>query len=262
MLDTLWVLCYSSHLSGLQQENSLRFKVHDHMDDTATKEREEFLSIAEAYIDKSLYKEASHVAESWLKRYPIDADANIIRCHALLKMGDLEKVSELLDDLEANVLELSRVYHRVGDLCLNAGLTKEAIKFYRKFIFLNPATASAKEVYEKINALVAYIDGSAAQGDADAYSNTDHVAPDFCTTTLAELYIRQGHLDMALNVLGEILKREPENRMVADRLNDVMAMQRDGIREKTSLHMEQNEIVIRELTRWLENIDRLRSHAL
>jgi tetratricopeptide (TPR) repeat protein len=173
-------------------------------------------------------------------------------------MGRLEEVSEVLHDLETKVLELSRIYHHVGDLCLNAGLTKEAIKFYRKFIFLNPTVASAKGVYEKVNDLAAHIDESAAPGDADTHSHTDHVAPDFCTTTLAELYIRQDHLDMALNVLREILKREPENKMVADRLNDVMAMQHDGIREKTSFN---NEVVIRELARWLENIDRLRSHA-
>ncbi len=225
------------------------------------KEREEFLSIAEAYINKNLYEEASHIAESWLKRYPIDADANIIRCHALLRMGNLEKVGELLNDLEAKVLELSRIYHRVGDLCLDAGLTKEAMKFYRKFISLNPAVSSAKEVYKKVNALAATMDDASAESDADAYNNADRVAPDFYTTTLAELYIRQGHLDMALDVLGEILKREPENRMAADRLNDVMAMKHDGIREKTSLLMEQNEVVIRELTKWLENIYRSRSHA-
>lgn len=243
------------------QENSLRFKIHEHMDDTATKEREEFLSIAEAYVDKNLYKEAAHLAESWLKRYPIDADANIIRCHALLKMGNLEKVSEVLDDLEAKVLELSRIYHHVGDLCLNAGLTKEAINFYRKFIFLNPTVASAKGIYDKVNNLAAHIDDYSVGMDADAYNHTDGVASDFCTSTLAELYIRQGHLDMATNVLGEILQREPENRLVADRLNDVMAMQQHGIIEKTSLHTEQDEAVIRELTRWLENVGRLRSHA-
>ncbi len=231
------------------------------MDDITNKEREEFLSIAEAYINKNLYEEASHIAESWLKRYPIDADASIIRCHALLRMGNLEKVGELLDDLEAKVLELSRIYHRVGDLCLDAGLTKEAMKFYRKFISLNPAVLSAKEVYKKVNALAATMDDASAEIDADAYNNADRVAPDFYTTTLAELYIRQGHLDMALDVLGEILKREPENRMAADRLNDVMAMKHDGIREKTSLLMEQNEVVIRELTKWLENIYRSRSHA-
>jgi tetratricopeptide (TPR) repeat protein len=231
------------------------------MEDIANKEREEFLSIAEAYIDMNLYKEAAHVAKSWLKRYPIDADANIIHCHALLKMGHIEKVSEVLDDLETKVLELSRIYHRVGDLCLDAGLTKEAMKFYRKFISLNPAVSSAKEVYKKVNALAATMDDASAEIDADAYNNADRVAPDFYTTTLAELYIRQGHLDMALDVLGEILKREPENRMAADRLNDVMAMKHDGIREKTSLLMEQNEVVIRELTKWLENIYRSRSHA-
>ncbi|MGZ6248448.1 MAG: hypothetical protein ACXWMC_02375, partial [Syntrophales bacterium] len=71
----------------------------------------------------------------------------------------------------------------------------------------------------------------------------------------------QGHLDMAINVLGEILQREPGNRLVADRLNDVTAMQQHGIIEKTSLHTEQDEAVIRELTRWLENVGRLRSHA-
>ena len=114
---------------------------------------------------------------------------------------------------------------------------------------------------EKVSALAATMDDASAEIDADAYNNAARVAPDFYTTTLAELYIRQGHLDMALDVLGEILKREPENRMAADRLNDVMAMKHDGIREKTSLLMEQNEVVIRELTKWLENIYRSRSHA-
>ena len=68
------------------------------MDNSAIKERETFLSIAEAYIDRSLYEEALHIAESWLRRFPIDADAHIIRCHALLRMGNLEKVNEILDD--------------------------------------------------------------------------------------------------------------------------------------------------------------------
>ena len=248
------------HLFVLLQENSLRFKTHDYMDDTAIKEREELLSIAQAYLDKNLYKEAAHVAESWLKHYPIDADANIIHCHALLKMGHLEKVTEVLDDVETKVLELSRIYHQVGDLCLDAGLTKEAVKFYRKFICLNPNAASAKGVYEKVKDLTAKIDGLAA-GDADTHRHSDHIAPDFCTTTLADLYIKQGHFDMARHVLREILKREPENRIVADRLNDVLAMQHDGIRQKAPFNVEKNDAVIRKLTRWLEKIDGLRSHA-
>ncbi|HUH64975.1 MAG TPA: tetratricopeptide repeat protein [Syntrophales bacterium] len=244
------------------EENSLRFKIHDYMDDTSLKEREEFLSIAEAYIDKSLYKEASNITETWLRSHPFDADANIIRCHALLKMGNIDKVSAVLDDLETTVIELSRIYHRVGDLCLNAGLKKEAIKFYRKFVSLNPAEAKAKEVSEKINNLTSgmedSLEGSLVGGDMTA--EVERVGSDFCTATLAELYLKQGHLDLALDVLGEILKKEPENRKVADRLREVAAT-RDGGSGKHPAITAQDAVVVEELTRWLENIGRLKSHA-
>ena len=104
------------------------------MESNAVKERESFLSRAEAYIDRNLYKEALLLAESWLGRFPTDADAHIIRCHALLRMGNLEKVHEILNDVEKMVLQLSRIYNCVGDLCLKGGLTREAIKFYQKFV--------------------------------------------------------------------------------------------------------------------------------
>ena len=239
------------------------------MDGSALREREELLSIAEAYIEQNLYKEALHIAESWLARYPIDADANVVRCHALLKMGDLDKVNEILKDVENTVLQLSRIYNRVGDLCMDAGLTQEAIKFYRKFISLNPESPLAKDISEKINTLVSVTDGtshrssrrSSHRSEEDNYSNIDYVASDFYTTTLSELYITQGHLDMAYDVLREILKREPENQLVANRLNDVRAMINDEVQKKKSAQLPQNEEVIQELTRWLKNIDRLRSYA-
>lgn len=225
------------------------------------KEREEFLSTAEALIEKNQYEEALSAAESWIKRYPIDADANIIRCHALLKTGNLEKVNEILEDVENTVLQLARIYNRVGDLCLTGGLTQEAMKFYQKCISLNPASPTAQEISEKINTL-STSDTTATQNNDDTYNNIDDVASDFYTITLAELYITQGHLDMAYDVLGAILKREPENELVANRLNDVEAMQRDRVTKEPSLYVQQNEEVVKELTKWLKNIGRLKSYAL
>jgi len=245
---------------GLLWEKSSRFKIHEHMDNSATKEREEFLSIAEAYIDQHLYKEALHIAESWLRRFPIDADAHIIRCHALLRMGNLEKVNEILDDVENTVLQLSRIYNCVGDLCLKGGLTREAIKFYQKFVSLNPDSPIVKDVSEKINALISIVDVS-TRINQNIYNSIDHVASDFYTTTLSELYMTQGHINMAADVLSEILRREPENELIADRLKDIKAMQNDIMKEDTSLRTAHNEGMIQELTRWLKNIDRLRSYA-
>lgn len=254
--------CYVTALSGLGLlwEKSSRFKIHEHMDNSAIRERETFLSRAEAYIDRNLYKEALHIAESWLRRFPIDADAHIIRCHALLRMGNLEKVNEILDDVEDMVLQLSRIYNRVGDLCLQGGLTREAIKFYQKFVSLNPDSPITKDVSEKISALISIVDASTRINE-NAYINTDDVASDFYTTTLEELYMTRGHIDMAADVLSEILRREPENELVAARLRDIRAMQDDRTKEETSIRISQNEKVIQELTRWLKNIDRLKSYA-
>jgi tetratricopeptide (TPR) repeat protein len=231
------------------------------MDKGALREREELLSIAEAYMEQNLYKQALHIAESWLTRYPIDADANIVRCHALLKMGELEKVNEILKDVENTVLQLSRIYNRVGDLCMDGGLTQEAIKYYRKFITLNPESPIAKDVSEKINTLVSAADGIYNRSHGANYSNIDYIASDFYTVTLSELYITQGHLDMAYDVLREILKRDPGNQLVANRLKDVRAMINEDKKEDEYSHLRKNEAVVQELTRWLNNIDRLKSYA-
>jgi hypothetical protein len=71
----------------------------------------------------------------------------------------------------------------------------------------------------------------------------------------------KGHIDMAADVLSEILRREPENELVAARLRDIRAMQNDRMRQEKYLRLSQNEEVVQELTRWLKNIDRLKNYA-
>jgi len=233
----------------------------DHINNRNSKEREEFLSLAGSYIDQSLYKEALDMTESWLKNNPIDADAHIICCHALLKLGNLERVHEILDNLENMVIQLSRIYKRVGDLCLSGGLMREAIKFYRKFISLNPGSPLARDLSEKINSLISETDEPSTGSDEVVHNTVEHVAADFYTTTLAELYITQGHADMAADVLSEILKKDPQNKLVANRLQDVRALLNGGIRKEQSLPVSHDEGVIQELTRWLKNINRLKHYA-
>jgi uncharacterized protein with von Willebrand factor type A (vWA) domain len=66
---------------------------------------------------------------------------------------------------------------------------------------------------------------------------------------------------MAYDVLSEILKKDPENQEVANRLQDVKAMINEGKKKEKSSHLQTNEDVIQELTRWLKNIDRLKNYA-
>jgi tetratricopeptide (TPR) repeat protein len=233
----------------------------NHINSNRTTEREEFLSLTRAYINQNHHKEALVLAESWLKNYPIDADAHIILCHALLKMGNIERVHEILDNLENMVLQLSRIYNRVGDLCLSGGLVQEAIKFYRKFVSLNPDSPIAKDLSDKIDSLISGTHGTSI-GSVDVIQSTiENVPSDFYTTTLAELYMKQGHADMAVEVLSGILNKDPQNVLVANRLNEVRALLNSGIQDEQLLSASYNEGVIQELTRWLKNINRLKQYA-
>jgi tetratricopeptide (TPR) repeat protein len=176
-------------------------------------------------------------------------------------MGELDKIHEILKDVENTVLQLSRIYNRVGDLCMEGGLTQEAIKYYRKFVTLNPESPTAKDISEKINTLVYTADSLPNRVKEDHFINIDYVASDFYTLTLSDLYISQGHLDMAHDVLREIHKKDPGNQEVANRLHDVRTMINEGRKKEKSSQSQTNEDVIQELTRWLKNIDRLKSYA-
>jgi len=222
------------------------------MHDNDLKEKAAFLSTAQAYLDQSLYKEALDYAESWLKRYPMDTDANIVYCHALMKTGKLDRVEEVLEGVENTILQLSRIYAFMGDICLEGGLTREAIRFYRKFISINPETTDAEKLSHKLRTLASTPDEPVDGMEAEQDDHISQVAPDFYTVTLAELYIRQGYLQMAADVLNEILKNEPENHAAVEKLGGVNMLLRDK---------KHKEEVVQELTRWLKNIDRMRHYA-
>jgi Tfp pilus assembly protein PilF len=78
---------------------------------------------------------------------------------------------------------------------------------------------------------------------------------DFHTVTLAELYLRQGHLRLAERVLEKILRQEPRNEKATELLREV----RDRLQPEGSV--QRQAAVKAELSRWLDNIARMRGHA-
>jgi tetratricopeptide (TPR) repeat protein len=227
-------------------------KIQGDMNDKDKNEKTAFLSMARTYLEQGLYKEALDLSESWLKQYPMDADTNIIYCHALVKMGKLDKLEEVLGSVENAILQLSRVYSLIGDLCLEGGLTREAIRCYQKFISINPGSSDAEKVSSKLRMLTSTPDDPSDETEGEHHDQISDVAPDFHTLTLAELYIRQGHLQMAADVLNEILKNDTGDSAAARRFNEVKHLMKDK---------ECKEKVVQELSQWLKNIDRMGCHV-
>jgi hypothetical protein len=153
----------------------------------------------------------------------------------------------MLSEMEDVLASLSRIYADMGDICMKEGMKDSAETFYRKLMFLNPGVPLSRDVTERLNG-IEELHATDAEGDAEIPAN-------FQTVTLAELYIRQGHLRPAEELLDKIIGHDPQNQKAAGLLREV----RERLLKGASA--QQDAAVVAELSRWLGNIGRLRAHA-
>lgn len=210
-------------------------------------ERKSFLTQAEAYIDRNELPAVLNLAEARLERTPGDLDARIAICRVWLLQGRLDEARDMLNEIEDILASLSQIYACMGDICMKKGMKDSAETFYRKFMFLNPGVPLSKDVTERLSG-IGEMHATDAEGNAE-------IPSDFQTVTLAELYIRQGHLRPAEEVLEKIIGQDPQNEKAAGLLQEV----RERVLKGASA--QQYAGVIAELSRWLDNIGRLRAHV-
>ncbi len=223
------------------------------MGDLALGSRQSFLEGAETLLKKGDDRAALALAGARLERLPGDPDARIVICRVLILQGRPDEARAMLHEMEDLLAGLSRIYSDLGDLFLEKGMPEAARTYYRKFISLNPDTPAALEIAERIRDIPEQ--RGAADGTGAETEETTRVPDDFQTVTLADLYIRQGHLRLAKEVLEAVLKKDPQQEGAAKRFREVRAMLGgQGADAKEAP-------VVSELARWLDNIGRLRGHA-
>ena len=223
---------------------------------TFEKDHSNFLCEAEKLLEQNKLVEAFNLAGERLRFLPTDADAHVIAGNALIGMGQVNEARDILREVEEIISGLSLIYDRMGDIYREKGFHQDAAICYEKFIALNPNAEKAREVIEKM-ALLEQEDRPVAE--VDMPGDNGILKPDFFTVTLAELYIKQGHLQVAAGILKEIIKREPQNLQAVAKLDTV----KTAIALKSSArgNVIRSNHLAETLTRWLENIDRLKKHA-
>lgn len=221
------------------------------MDEMNLQERKSFLTQAEAYIDRNELPAVLDLAEARLKRTPGDLDARIAICRVWLLQGRLDEARDMLNEMEDILASLSQIYACMGDICIKKGMKDSAETFYRKFMFLNPGVPLSRDVTERLNG-IEELHATDAEGGTEG---DVEIPTDFQTVTLAELYIRQGHIRQAEELLEKIIGHDPQNEKAAALLQEV----RERLLKGASA--QQYVGVSAELSRWLDNIGRLRAHA-
>ena len=215
-----------------------------------------FVKQLELYLQQQMLPEALSMAEERLSRLPLDADALVFMHLALIEMGKLEETGNVLGALEKETARLSLIYLRIADNYRKKGLNSDAVDCYQKCLVLNPHSEYSAEIAEKVAFLRKEKTLTAEIEEAEG---PDMPKPEFYTVTLAELYIKQGHLKMAETVLTEMMKRNPLNAQAGEKLAAVKA----AIARKSRPDEDHTaaDDVIKTLSYWLANIGRLKKHA-
>jgi tetratricopeptide (TPR) repeat protein len=224
--------------------------------DTFEKSRLIFIGRIENLLQNKTFPEALQLAQERLTGYPYDVDALFFIHRILLEMDRIEEARNALLELEKYISGLTSAYLRSADAYREKGLNADAILYYQKYLCLNPQAPDAGEVAEKIALLEKEENPAAA---LDETGDADLPSPEYYTITLADLYIRQGHLKVAASILEEIIARDPANVQARAKLDTVKAAIVHKLPDGKSIPTAND--LVETLSRWLENIDRLKKHA-
>ncbi|MDD5167442.1 MAG: tetratricopeptide repeat protein [Syntrophales bacterium] len=223
------------------------------MDTSGFNDREVFIVRTDILLAQGSYEEARALSRERLTKFSDDPDAMMVLCRASLEMDNLDEARAALDTLERLHLQLVRIYKDMGDAYLRRDMDREALDCFRKGMILLPEAGDVGQISRTMaEALSAFDKSDREEADHDGLA---HVMPDFYTLTMADLYLKQGHVEMALEVLEAIGSREPENELVRERLEQLKAemSRQPGMTLKTP-----QGAVLDELERWLNNIGRIR----
>lgn len=215
-------------------------------------ERRAFLARLEACLDRNEPQPALDMARERLRQSPGDSDARVGICRALIQMGRIDEAGRMLEEVEDSIAGLAQIYACFGDICIRKGMEDSAEEFYRRSMILNPGTHWARDILERLK-------GAGREGSVDAGAETKRegieIPLDFRTSTLAELFIRQGHLKDAEDLLEKIVAAEPQNGKASMLLAEVRSRITAEAAEK------RNAEVAAELSRWLDQLGRARGRV-
>jgi len=216
-----------------------------------------FVRQMENFLLQKMFPEALLLSEERLARLPLDVDAGVFVNRVLVALGKIEESRNILRILEKEIARLSFVYLRAAECYEEQGLTQDAVLYYQKFISLNPLSDDAGGMAEKISLLQKETSPTGAVDESE--ETEDELKPEFYTVTLADLYIKQGHLQMAADVLVEIIRKDPVNVQARVKLDTVKAVMARKSSPGETLPLTDN--LIKTLSGWLDNIGRLKNHA-
>lgn len=219
-------------------------------------DRDAWILKVDRFLQAGAFDEALDSATERLRIHPDDLEAVIIICQSWLGLNNLAEAEKALAGLERASFRLVSLYKGFGDACLKENRRRDAVAYFQKGLALMPEAFTSPQLSQIMADAVGALKESASIHETKREDSA--VEADFYTMTMADLYVKQGHLQSAVDVLEAIQRREPDNAAIVRRLRDVKALMADQSPVPSST---ESSAVVSELSRWLKNIDKIKHYG-
>jgi len=185
-----------------------------------------------------------------LESFPDDNSIRKLLAETYFEQGSVELAKEELDKISMQIKELTSVYKLQAELFKEDNMVEEAINSLKLYLAHHSNDQDAARLLSELSAPL---------------KEEVSILP---TSTLAEIYFKQGQLEEAITIYTQVVKDFPDNEKYKNRLEELKALTKTEEPEKSheAILKEKTVTIIGILERWLTNIEKrhvigLSSHA-
>ncbi len=120
-----------------------------------TPQSQVFAPLAEGYRERGQISEAEKIVRNGVKRHPKYTSGLIVFGKVLKDQKKYAEARHILEEVIQMDSENLLTYQLLGELCLLQSEPKQALKFYKMVLFLNPQSVKAQKVVRKLESLTA-----------------------------------------------------------------------------------------------------------
>ena len=185
-----------------------------------------------------------------LESFPDDNSIRKLLAETYFEQGSVELAKEELDKISMQIKELTSVYKLQAELFKEENMVEEAINSLKLYLAHHSNDQDAARLLSELSAPL---------------KEEVSILP---TSTLAEIYFKQGQLEEAITIYTQVVKDFPDDEKYKNRLEELKALTTTVEPEKSHevILKEKTVTIIGILERWLTNIEKrhvigLSSHA-
>jgi tetratricopeptide (TPR) repeat protein len=202
--------------------NELKKKLEENPDSPV------FVPLADAYRKQGNLQEALNVCKKGLEKNPANTNARVVLGRVYKEQGKIEDAAaELKKVLEVDPENLM-AHSSLGAIYMEKNDYQAAIEEYQEILTLNPDDEETQTSLKKAIERAAGEQKAAKSPKKEPGVGIEKKPPvkeSTATLTIAELYLKQGHFDKAIEIYQELLADDPQNLMFRQKLAEAVDRQ-------------------------------------